>query len=161
VDVSKFFETPGVIYCEPAYAQGKMLDHSGWSGKLPRGVTPSDIDAVWDNNGDFIFAELSSSKTTWNDLSRGQVLAYSNLIHSTIDVAVLFKHSVPTDKQIDTYKDCDSFQVMWDDSGICLSKVFEGERWPRFVKSWFANPLNVRDHLRANRYEFDYTYIPF
>ena len=161
MDASKFLDLPGAIYNEQAYAQGKMLDHSGWHGKLPRGVTPSDIDAVWDNNGDFIFAELSSSKSTWNDLSRGQVLAYSNLIQHTIDVAVLFTHSVPRDRLINTYSDCASFQVMWDDSGICLSKVFEGERWQRFVRAWFANPLNIRDHLRANRYEFDYTHIPF
>ena len=161
MDLGKYLDAPGAIYNEAAYAQGKMLDHSGWRGNLPRSITPSDLDAFWDNNGDFIFAELSSSQTLWSELSKGQVMAYSNLIQHTIDVAVLFKHSVPINRQIDTREDCESFHVMWDDSGICLSKVFSGDRWVRFVESWFANPLNVRDHLRANRFEFDYTHIPF
>jgi hypothetical protein len=29
----------GSTYSEEAYARGKMLDHSGWDGLLPRNIT--------------------------------------------------------------------------------------------------------------------------
>jgi len=50
----------GEIIAEQAYAQGKMLDHSGWTGFLPRNITPSDIDMVIANGQSMMLIEWSS-----------------------------------------------------------------------------------------------------
>lgn len=151
---AKYAHAQGAIYAEEAYAQGKMLDNSSWYGVLPRGITPSDIDAVFDNSGAFVLSEWSSSKTVWAGLETGQRLAYENLIKKTSNVAAVCKHSVPIDRQIDTRHDCDWFQVMWwDGSKLCFSIVFEGSRWSAFVESWFKEPMDVVRHLEKNRYK--------
>ena len=143
---------PGAIHSLEAYAQGKMLDHSGWYGILPRGITPSDIDAVFDNGGDILFCELSSQHATWGDLSRGQLLTYFNTIGPVSrHFAVLLKHSV-SGRQIDTLNDIDSFHIMirkdrdilfWPDQENSAS----GERWNRFAKFWFKSAPAARRHV--------------
>jgi hypothetical protein len=135
---------PGAIYSEAAYAQGKMLDHSGWYGVLPKRITPSDIDAVWDNSGDILFGELSSQHETWGELSRGQILTYFNTIGPVSrHFAVLLKHSV-FGRQIDTFKDIDSFHLMIrKDRDLLLwpsrDRPCDGSQWVKFVLFWFKN----------------------
>ena len=129
----------GEIYSELAYAQGKMLDASGWSGFLPRRITPSDVDHVFDDWGAMLFAEFSSQHKKWSELDDGQVWMYQNLVKGSNNaIAALCKHSVPTTRQINTKNDVDSFHVMSAVNGmIKTSCVYDGARWPGFVLSWY------------------------
>lgn len=138
-------QKPGAIYAVNAYAQGKMLDHSGWHGILPRGITPSDIDVVFDNYGDILFCELSSKHATWPAVSRGQLFTYFNAIGPVSrHFAVLLKHSV-AGRQIDSFKDIDSFQVMLRKDSEALfwpaeDRVRDGpDEWQKFVQWWFKD----------------------
>ncbi len=143
---------PGSIHSKNAYAQGKMLDHSAWlkDEPLPRGITPSDIDMVIDDNGAMLFNELSSRHHRWHELSTGQRRLYEGLIFQTQHCAVLCKHSVPPaeEREINTRTDIDNFQVMlWQPSGLFFTEVFHGNsRWQQFVASWFVNADKVRSH---------------
>lgn len=133
--------TRGSIYCEQAYAQGKMLDNSKW--KLPRNITPSDIDIVFDDtqHGRVLFVELTSSHTTWNTVSTGQRLLYSGLVIRGCNrvFASLAKHTVPINLQIDTRNDITHFQVMYYASllGWATSQVYTGDLWPEFVDAFY------------------------
>lgn len=142
-------KTQGEIMCEMAYAQGKMLNNSGWYGVLPRNITPSDIDMVIDNNGDCLFCEISRHNNEWTQLGPGQLWLYKNMIDFSRSIAVLWKHSVPQDEQIDTFTMCDSFQVMYggQGEGFHLTKQFKGGRWVDFVKAWFNDPRIVLNKL--------------
>lgn len=133
--------TRGAIYAEQAYAQGKMLNNSAWNGMLPRNITPSDIDLVFDNNGWQLLCELSSQTSNWAELKRGQRLLYQGLTIKHRTIGVLLKHSVPKDRQIDTLKDIDSFQVMI--SGGRITEIFGGERWQRFVEQFYESPVRL------------------
>jgi hypothetical protein len=135
----------GTILHEQAYAQGKMLDHSGWSGKLPRKITPSDIDFVFDNRGSFLFGELTKDDLGWAGLNTGQQMLYQHLLNGTSWIAVLCHHSVPSDRQIDTYADIDSFiPMIWANGKMYQAERFVGvERWQKFVISWFDDPLKI------------------
>ena len=137
--------TRGKIYCEQAYAQGKMLDNSSW--ELPRMITPSDIDLVFDDGqmGRIIFVELSSSETHWNLLSVGQRRLYSRLVakgHGKV-FAALCKHSVPQDQQINTRNDIDTFQVMYFGSllGYATSPLYQGTLWANFVTKFYEGVI--------------------
>lgn len=132
----------GAIHTEAAYAQGKMLDNSSWN--LPRKITPSDFDCVFDNGGRLVLAEFSSSCSEWGELKYGQRLAYESAIKGTHNLAALCKHGVPPDRQINTRNDVDSFQVMFCVAGdLVLSPLFDGNRWGRFIESWFSSPYRV------------------
>lgn len=126
----------GSIIIEEAYAQGKMLDHSGWRHTLPRNITPSDIDMCIDNNGVILLVELSSQTDNWNDLKRGQALLYENLVWAgcgNIKAALAYIHPAPG-KQIDTVKDVISFSVMCRQHGkIVKSAVYAGKNWKQAV----------------------------
>lgn len=141
-------ETPGKVYCELAYAQGKMLDNSGWAAVLPRGITPSDIDFVFDNNGSIIYGELSSSCILWEELATGQRRLYWSLIRGTRHIAVLCRHVVAQDTQIDTRSDVIGFSVMYDCDGKMATQTYRGNSvWQNMVKRWFVNPNKVREKL--------------
>ena len=152
---------PGAIHSLEAYAQGKMLDHSGWYGILPRGITPSDIDTVFDNKGDILFCELSRHHPIWSDLSRGQLMLYFNAIGPVSKhFAVLLKHSVDG-RQIDTMKDVDSFHVMirkgqdilfWPDR----EQTASGDRWRKFAPSWFKDVCAARKYVIESAVEADF-----
>lgn len=130
-------DSGGKILCEQAYAQGKMLDHSSW--KLPRGITPSDIDMYIDNDGRLIFAELSSSKKRWTEISQGQWRGYRNIIKGTRHVAILLNHNVPANTQINTRTDIRFCQLlMWND-GFYTSNVYAGSVWVKIVDLWFKD----------------------
>lgn len=133
--------TPGKIACELAYAQGKMLDHSQWN--LPRGITPSDIDVVFEDalHGRVLLVELSRNFAHWTSLSKGQQLLYSRLVCLGTGriFAALCQHGVPMEEQIDTRNAITRFQVMYFGAllGWATSPVYEGELWPRFVDEFF------------------------
>lgn len=141
--------TPGSVRVEQAYAQGKMLDNSGWYGVLPRSITPSDIDLVFDNAGKQVLAELSSQNERWEEISRGQRLLYENNIIGGGNIALLAKHNVPPDTTINTYRDIVSFHAMlWDGGLITCESIFQGnETWREFIKKWFADPIHLRRRL--------------
>lgn len=143
----------GDIFCEEAYALGKMLDHSSWAiGEkvLPRGITPSDFDLVFDNNGCVLFCELSSGASEWGEVSTGQCLTYKAAIRKGVHCAVLCTHDVKVEygRKIDTREDIISFQVMtfgW--GSFWVSRVVEGSAWPNFVFAWYRNPDGLRGHV--------------
>lgn len=135
----------GGIYNEAAYAQGKMLDHSAWFGKLPRGITPSDVDFCFDNAGNKLLCELSSKHNAWKSLDVGQRRLYESFVSAEDTTAVLLKHSVPKERQINTIQDIDEFQVMFcSNHKQFVSEIFNGDRWFGFVLKWFENPDEVR-----------------
>lgn len=144
----------GAIRCEQAYALGKMLDHSSWQrgDKIVRLSTPSDIDACWDNRGRVIFGEFSSECFEWRQVEKGQIGLYQSVIRDTPHCAVLCRHnvSVRDNRPIDSKEDVRSFQVMVYDYGFLVTDVLPESRWPRFVTSWFKDPLKVRRYVLKN-----------
>lgn len=137
----------GAILVETAYAQGKMLDCSGW-GDLPRGITPSDVDLVFDNAGRILFCELSTQCDKWEDLKRGQRMLYEELVVDARHCAVLLRHSTPTDEQINTKTGIDVFQPMVVADGAHFYRgPLQGDKWPGFVKKWFENPDVIRNWI--------------
>lgn len=132
----------GAVYAEDAYAQGKMLDNSSWS--LPRSITPSDFDCIFDNGGCLVLAEFSSSCRLWAELSRGQRLAYMSAISGTSHLAALCKHSVPKTRQINTRNDVDSFQAMFAVAGDFFAiQPIAGKHWPALIDRWFCSPSDA------------------
>jgi len=139
----------GAVHAELAYAQGKMLNHSGWHGFLPRSVTPSDVDMFFDNRGRILYCEISRNYSDWVGLAasprgKGQVLGYQNIIRRTKHLAVLCSHSVPTNRQIDTRNDIHSFQVMTPTENFALTRVVVGNGfWQKFISDWFDGSQRV------------------
>jgi hypothetical protein len=141
------FVAPGAIRNLDRYRQ--LYDHSGWYGKLPNKITPSDIDVVFDNknHGRILFCEFTSAEATWDKKPYGQRIAYMQLLRTTAQkhAAVLCLHHVPSDKQIDTVLDVDSFHVMRildKEKGVVLMpsshEVYDGSKWLDFVKSFYG-----------------------
>ncbi len=151
--------TRGAVYNKPAYLLSKNLDHSGWGTLLPRKITPSDVDCVFDNYMAAILVELNSHLTQWVDLDTGQTWTYQGLIHKHMKrVAVLATHSVRPEVKdfIDTVQDVESFQVMLWDDGFKVSEVFHGnDRWQKFVVGWYApnGPEKLRTFLASKGLE--------
>ncbi len=149
----------GDIHSPEAYAQGKMLDHSGWYGKLPRGCRPSDIDFgtatfVFDNHGSILLGEMSSVSREWRELAGGQKWLYESLVRFSPHCSVLCYHNVPLDRRIKTDEDVISFQPMVWDYDFVVGKVYSGgERWNRFVFSWYKDSLKLRRFLITEHYD--------
>lgn len=140
----------GSIFVEDAYAQGKMLDHSGWDGALTRAITPSDIDMAFDASGKIIFVELSSSCVEWRQIDTGQRLLYERAITGTLHCACLCKHAVPISQQINSRNDVMSFQIMIWNQGPIYSPIVSGNKWAGFVERWVNTdngPHVIRHHL--------------
>lgn len=136
----------GGVLSEKAYAQGKMLNHSGWNNVLPRGITPSDVDMFFDNAGSILYCEISKHHRDWCELDEkayGQSLGYKNIIEGTKNLAVLCRHDVDRDRQINTLTDISSFHVRAFDFAknkiIETSVVFDNKWWQAFVLSWFKD----------------------
>lgn len=130
---------PGQIYNQERYLRGKLLDHSGWYGKLPRRITPSDIDFVFDNGKCQMLCELSSRRACWAALSAGQRRLYENLVKSgfgTIEAVCCWHADVPT---INTFDDVIAFQVMRfaEHGGYCVGDIIGGEKWRQHVLDFF------------------------
>lgn len=140
----------GAIYFEQAYAQGKMLQSAGWTEILPRNITPSDVDLFFDNRGEIILCEFTSSLFHWKEASVGQRIGYWNLIRGTTRIAILCKHSVPRTRQIDTVRDVESICVMYDagDSVPAFRAFPSNDCWRKIVGGWYKHGAEwVRDRL--------------
>jgi hypothetical protein len=87
----------GVIRHETAYAQGKMVDHQGWVGALPRKISPSDIDMALDNDGWVLLIELAANGTTLLELPTGQRRLFESLVRAGRGniLAALWHHDTP------------------------------------------------------------------
>lgn len=141
-------QSGGAILCEAAYAQGKMLNHSGWSGVLARGITPSDIDFYVESSGCYLFAEFSRECVDIDCLSRGQELAYRRLSRRPNgDAVAVCKHSVPTNRAIDTKLDVEACTVYF--ASGTKSVLICNEQWQQLVEKWAANPSDASKWLES------------
>jgi hypothetical protein len=143
----------GSILCEQAYAQGKMLNNSGWTTIL-RGNTFADLDCCILLDGDpiqpqqcqmnnkMVLVELSSKVCMWQSLNRRQMKSYKFLVENGQGkiVALLGQHNVPKDQQIDTTKDIIQFSVMKldKDGQLIMSEAFDGKIFPQAVKLYLG-----------------------
>ncbi len=148
----------GEIYDIVAYAQGKLVDCSGWADRgkygnavLPRKITPSDIDVIFnpgtfmfDNAGNVLLAELSTQTDIWSKLAKtsfGQYLSAQSLVKAGRGkiASVLAFHKTPKKELIDLREAIESFSVMYyTDPTYACTKPFAGnEAWQRFVLKWF------------------------
>ncbi len=128
----------GSIHSQEAYALGKILDNSSWS--LPRGITPSDIDLVFDNDGDMLACELSRETCLWTGLSVGQRLVYERFVMNGFarNLAAVCKHNVAPDfgRKIDSRNDIVRFQLMVLYNGRLEASEVRHD-WPHFVENEF------------------------
>jgi hypothetical protein len=133
-------QSGGAIICRQRYAQGKMLDHSGW--RLARGVTPSDIDMVVESYGCFLWAELTRGGCDWQSLKTGQRILYDSLAKVPGNhIVCLARHSVPADRDIDTFHDIEAVAVRW-----CLGTkqlLLKKSQWQTLVTEWVSRPHQV------------------
>jgi hypothetical protein len=135
-------QSGGAIMCVEAYAQGKMLNHSGWNGVLARGITPSDIDFYVESSGCYLFAEFSRDCVELDCLSRGQQLAYTRLARRPNgDAVAICRHSVPRDREIDTKTDVEACTVYF--LGGTKSVLLSNDQWQQLVTKWAANPADA------------------
>lgn len=132
----------GDVFCEAAYAQSKMLCNSSWS--LPRLITPSDIDLVFDNRGEMMLCELSRHHQWWSQLNKGQRVLYEELARKGC-LCVLLNHSVPPTRQIDTRNNINTFAFcLMDGRDLVASPPQPGHQWPGLIESkWFHCPQYV------------------
>jgi len=143
----------GKIMVEEAYARGKMLDNSGWRTVCPRGITPSDIDLVFDDkqSGRVIFGELSNGCKFWRDLPFGQRQLYSTRVVKGCGdtVAALLTHNV-TSGQIDTMRDIQTFQLMIYAAmfGYATTSLIQGDKFPVYVDLFYRN----EEHFFVNEH---------
>jgi len=131
--------TPGGIRCPEAYAQGKMLDHSWWSGQMRGKITPSDIDMVVESYGCALFCEISRDHETLDDLATGQRILLQTLARlAGGHCVVLLRHGLfSLSKPIDTANDIMSATVYFD-AGTS-SVVLDGSEWREFAVAWTFN----------------------
>ena len=141
--------TPGGIRCPEAYAQGKMLDHSWWSGRMRGKITPSDIDMVVESYGHALFCEISRDHETLDDLPTGQRILLQTLARlAGGHCVVLLRHGLfSLSKPIDTANDIMSATVYFD-AGT-RSVTLDGSEWREFAVAWtFNSKLAVDKYLR-------------
>lgn len=150
----------GAVNHEQAYAQGKMLDHSGWSNLLPRHITPSDIDAVFANGREMLLIELSSSAREWAEISKGQLRLYQDIVLASEGRlwAVLCHHKTPSNQKILTDTDIVSFQVMVRNRetlkphSSSVVAVGPENEWKQFVLRYFNESRGAAWKYIASRY---------
>lgn len=134
--------SPGTLYCPEAFARGKMMQSDKWAGYLPRGITPSDIDLYFDNDGQLLICEINTHTCRWADLPAGQRRGYESFVKRGL-LAVCCQVRLPEPPQnICTFSDVIRFQFMRLELGyIQPSKIFDGSKWPSFVRCWFAGKI--------------------
>lgn len=140
-------KTRGEIRNEEAYSQGKMLHHSWQHGidKLPRNITPMDIDVVFDDKafGRSLLCELKRGDSPlWRDIETGPRLTYAGLVSrggGRIFAAIL-GHNVPLNRKIDSRLDIISVQLMWFTPllGWATGRVYDGDEWRKIVHAFYA-----------------------
>lgn len=135
--------TPGGIRCPEAYAQGKMLDHSYWSGKMRGKITPSDNDMVVESYGCFLLCEISRDSKTLDDLSIGQRILLRRFaeLPGVHCVAILRHGLLSISKPIDTANDILSATVYFDSGKRCA--FLSGIEWRAFAVAWTYNAQNA------------------
>jgi len=131
---------PGSIFSKEAYALGKMLDHSSWNGRLPRNITPSDIDMTFDNNGDVLACELSRKHKEWKDVPLGQRLIYERFVFNGTyrHIAAICYHTVAPDfgRKIDSRDDIKVFQLLvYSQGDLFVSEMRQD--WIEFIEEQF------------------------
>lgn len=148
--------TSGKILSEEAYAQGKMLDNSEWGDVLPRGITPSDVDLVFDNKRHLLVCEVSRITNRWEEIATGQREMYSSIVLRDRAMAAIVKHSIPVDRQIKTASDIESFSVMFKTQygGISFTETFPGTGWVGFVKKFYRDFCGLRKELEESSERF-------
>ena len=132
----------GRIMYEQAYAQGKMLDSSGWQGVLARGITPSDFDWFVESSGRYLVAEFTRGSPDIDGLSRGQAMAMRRFANRpTGDAVVVCRHSVPSTRAIDTKCDVEECTVYF--AMGSKSVLMCNEQWQELVIRWASNPADA------------------
>ena len=135
----------GSIRHKARYFQG--FDHSGWNRILPRKITPSDIDVVFDDHlhSRTLLCEFTCSATLWTEKPFGQRTTYMQLLRTSnyANAAVLCRHNVPAENEIRTWEDVVSFHVMRCVEGRVVytpsdNRPFDGEDWREFVKGFYG-----------------------
>lgn len=135
----------GVVKHRARFAQ--QVEHDGWCDVLPRNITPSDIDVVFDNmlRSRTLFCEFSSAVSLWSGKENGQRYLYQQLLKTNNyqNGCVLCHHNIPVGKNVNSLRDVVSFQVMRADKGVVYfmpseSKSFQGTLWIEFVKSFYG-----------------------
>lgn len=138
--------TPGGIRCPEAYAQGKMLDHSWWSGQMARGITPSDTDMFIESAGCFLWCEISRDCETIEDIcraSKGQGIALRRLsrIQGMHAVAVLCHGLFSLSRPINTATDIRTATVYFNSGASVVT--LDGEQWRSLACLWSENPVSA------------------
>jgi hypothetical protein len=131
--------TRGAVRNEALYRQG--YDHSAWGDILPRRITPSDIDVVFDNleRARVLFCEFTRNEC-WADKPFGQRTLYMQLLRTNNyqNACVLCHHCVDG-RDIDSLTDVQSFHVMRCNNGeIEYMEVIDGCLWGEFVKAFYG-----------------------
>lgn len=132
---------PGSIQLQEAYAQGKMLESTGWRDVLPRKCYPSDCDLWFADGQRFLLCEFAKRARSWLEVPNAQRRCYEDALRamSNGSCAVLCCHSVPSDRQVNTMVDLDHFQVMrLGSGGIRYDDCQPGEDWPGFVLAFYG-----------------------
>lgn len=132
------------------YCAGKILDHSAWTACLPRGCSPSDIDAVFDDmrSGRTVLVELKEATATnwvsWQHVAWPQREVYRRLVDTPSGrvLAVLAGwHGMSGETGsglpcVDTAQDVVSFDVMYRHHGrLRTSGSCNGDCWVAFMQS--------------------------
>lgn len=129
----------GAVRNQETYRQG--YDHTEWQF-LPRKITPSDIDVVFDNQlrARHLFCEYTRLRL-WDEKPWGQKLLYQQLLNTNNygNACVLCCHNVPPSRDIRSMSDVLSFHVMRNfcQRVECLP-IYDGDLWPEFVKAFYG-----------------------
>lgn len=137
--------TPGGILWPEAMAQGKLLDHSWWSGRMRGRITPSDIDAVVESYGCFLWIEITRDASGINDLSSGQRILFENILKMPgIHAVAIARHGLMShSKPIDTANDFEEVTVYFNNG---RGKVnLDGESWRGFACDWTKGAKSAID----------------
>ena len=139
-------ERRGVVKHRARFAQ--QIEHIGWDGVLPKKITPSDIDVVFDNMrlARVLFCEFSSVVSTWGGKKAGQRYLYQQLLRTNNykNGCALCRHDVPVERNVNSFNDVVSFHVMRVSSkGLVYfmpseTEPFPGTLWVDFVKSFYG-----------------------
>lgn len=135
----------GAVYNDGRYRQG--YDHTPWIDILPRNITPSDIDAVFDNmlHQRSLFCDFSSEVCLWKDKNLGQRLVYQQQVLGSQykHCSILCYHEVPIGTDINSALDVKSFHVMKRSQSRVVflpdhERCYDGELWLSFVQSFYG-----------------------
>jgi hypothetical protein len=103
----------------------------------PRGITPSDIDFVYECGGHFLLCEMKTADTV---IPRGQELMLERLLRRLSSRSVLAVVRHPPAERIVLPTDVDSFDTWrWLDGGVLKRRPYAGEDFPLWVARWFEH----------------------